>query len=405
MRNFATIQRKLRSINAGSTMIDVALFETPLTESHRALGAKLVPFAGWTMPVLYSGVIEEHHAVRSGVGAFDVSHMGEIAVRGPDSEAFLEYCTCNEVAKLRDGKAHYNALLNERGGVIDDIIIYRGSSEDYFLCVNASNTSVVSTWLHKCHSTLTPTLKVDIVNESSQWGQIAVQGPRAWEVLTAWCPEASCLAYFEWGDFILPSGLKVRVARTGYTGEDGFECFLSADDTAQVWHDLLRRFKVVPCGLGARDSLRLEAAYPLHGHELSPDVTAIESGLSWIVKFSKGDFIGKDALLKKKEAPERDVLFGVEVHRGIAREGSSVFYAEKGSDISRISSELPVGIVTSGTLTPTVKKSIALVRGSHTLYDRVASGGGDFFVSVRGKNLATALAPLPFYSRLKRGKV
>jgi aminomethyltransferase len=361
--------------------------KTPLYDEHLRLNGKIVEFAGWQMPVQYSGVVAEHVAVRERVGLFDVSHMGEIWVTGPNAEKALDYMTCNKVTSLYDGKAHYSAILNERGGVVDDIIVYRGSQERFLICVNASNADKDFEWLTKHNPT-----DAKIVNASAEYGQIAVQGPKAIELVTPLVTGAdlSTLKYFHFVECeILDS--PVIVARTGYTGEDGVEIFVKAKKTVEVWRLLLEHGAVqgvLPCGLGARDSLRLEAALPLHGHELSEDITALESGLGWIVKFDKGDFIGKEALLKQRDGglPKKLVGFFLD-EAGIARQGDTVATPE-GTQI---------GVVASGTKTPTVNKALgmAFVETPYAALDTKIT-----FV-VRGRAIAGHVVPLPFYKRSK----
>ncbi len=359
---------------------------TPLYEEHLRLGGKMVEFAGWEMPVQYSGVIPEHLNVRERVGLFDVSHMGEIWVRGANAEAALQHLTCNNVAALSDGKAQYSAILNERGGVIDDIIIYRFSKELFLLCVNASNADKDFEWL----SSKNPT-DARIENASQEYGQIAVQGPRAMELLVPLVKgcDLSALKPFHFVETEL-LGSKVIVARTGYTGEDGVEIFVKADRTVDLWRLLLEHgasFGVLPCGLGARDSLRLEAAYPLHGHELGEDVPALESGLGWIVKFDKGDFIGRKALLELKEkgVPRKLVGFVLD-EPGIARQGDSLALGSE-----------TVGAIASGTKTPTVNKAL----GMAFLRSDLAQPETKLSAVVRGRAIAAHVVPLPFYKRSK----
>lgn len=361
---------------------------TPLYEEHIRLGGKMVEFAGWEMPVQYSGVVAEHVNVRERVGLFDVSHMGEIWVTGPEAEKALEYLTCNRVANLYDGKAQYSAILNDEGGVIDDIIVYRFSKERFLLCVNASNADKDFEWLHSRNPT-----SATIENASAEYGQIAVQGPRAIELLAPLVKEADLLALKSF-HFIETEllGTKVIIARTGYTGEDGVEIFMRAERTLDLWRLLLEHgasYGVLPCGLGARDSLRLEAAYPLHGHELAPDISALESGLGWIVKFDKGDFIGRSALLPQKENGTARKLVGFYLDgAGIARQGDEIALAP---------SDEIVGVVTSGTKTPTVQKALgmALVASQHAALNTSIS------VLVRGRAIAGHIVSLPFYKRAK----
>lgn len=363
------------------------LKRTPLYQSHVELGGKIVPFAGWELPVQYSGIIAEHQAVRTAAGLFDVSHMGEVFVAGPEAERALEYLTCNRVSALSDGKAQYSALLNERGGVVDDIIIYRFSSEKFLICVNASNSDKDFEWL-KSHN------KFDALfeNQSSNYGQIALQGPAAEKILGA-IPEfagAVGLQYFHFAELDF-RGCPVIVARTGYTGEDGFELFVPTAETVRVWNTILdagKPFGLVPAGLGARDSLRLEACYPLHGHELGDDISALESGLGWIVKLDKGDFLGRAALAEEKSVGSKRTLIGFYVDEaGIARHGDSIFGAPAGG--------ASIGVVTSGTKTPSINRAL----GMGLVGVQYAGVGGTLYPEVRGKRLKSSVVKKPFYKR------
>ncbi len=362
-----------------------SLSRTPLYDAHQSLGGKIVPFAGWELPVQYSGIIQEHTAVRTKAGLFDVSHMGEIFVTGPEAEAALDGLTCNAVSTLVDGKAHYSAILNEKGGVVDDIIVYRYSRERYLVCVNASNADKDYAWFTKHNRWKGATFD----NQSSKWGQIALQGPLAQKILLAFggMERAAALQYFHFTE-TEHQGFPIIVARTGYTGEDGFELFVPTKETRKVWDRLLEvgsPLGLIPAGLGARDSLRLEACYPLHGHELGDDISALASGLGWVIKFDKGDFIGRSALLKEKEAGVRKALVGFYLDdAGISRQGDKVFY-----------SGAEVGVVTSGTKTPTVQRALGLA-----LVDtKAAPVGSQIEVEVRGRRLKASVVKKPFYKR------
>lgn len=361
---------------------------TPLYDEHVKLGGKIVEFAGWEMPVQYSGVIAEHTAVRERVGLFDVSHMGEIWVTGPESERALQYLTCNNISNLYDGKAHYSALLNDDGGVIDDIIVYRFTAEKFLLCVNASNSTRDYEWMVERNPT-----SAKIVNASDEYGQVAVQGPLAEKLVGEFvgAEQIAALKYFHFMQSEI-AGIPAIIARTGYTGEDGFEVFVSAGKVVALWNILVEKSAPLgglPCGLGARDSLRLEAAYPLHGHELSPDIPALESGLGWIIKFDKGDFIGRDALARYKEGGQKKKLVGFHLTApGIARQGDG---------IAPVSSDALCGAVTSGTKTPTI--NIAL--GMAFIDASVATVGQDISCVVRGRKIAAKIVQLPFYKRVK----
>lgn len=344
-------------------------------------GAKLVEFAGWEMPVRYGGIVAEHTAVRTDVGIFDVSHMGEVWVRGPEAEAAVNYFTTNDVRKLIDGKAQYSALLNEKGGVIDDIIVYRVSQGRYLICVNASNADTDYEWMKSRNK-----FDAEVENASAAFGQIAVQGPNAVALVQRLVPgvDITQVKYFHFMETVM-QGVDVILARTGYTGEDGFEIFTPAAETAKLWQKVVGE-GAVPCGLGARDSLRLEAALPLHGHELGTDITALESGLGWIVKMEKGDFIGREALVRQRAEGIRRSLVGFEILvPGIARQGDKVFIPD-GPE---------VGVVTSGSKTPTVNKSfgMALVRSDLTAI------GTPLKFQVRDNQLAGNVIEKPFYTR------
>lgn len=365
------------------------LQRTPLYSKHVELGGKMVPFAGWEMPVQYSGVIAEHNATRQAGGLFDVSHMGEIWVTGPEAEALLDYLTCNDVKSLYDGRAQYNALINDNGGVVDDIIIYRFAKDRFFVCVNASNSAKDFAWI-KSHNKF----QAEVSDVSSEYGQIAIQGPRAIELLGSLKIDfdPSAVKYFHFAQGSV-EGIPVIAAHTGYTGEDGFELFVPAANTAALWDMLVQKgsgMGIVPAGLGARDSLRLEACLPLHGHELGDEITAIESGLGWIVKPGKGEFIGRAVLESQKRdgAPRALVGFFLD-DAGIARAEDKVFVP---------GGSAPIGFVSSGTKTPTMNRALglALIDSHHKAIDTQLE------VEVRGRRLKLRIAPTPFYKRTSR---
>lgn len=365
--------------------VATSLKRTPLFEIHKSLGAKIVPFAGWEMPVLYSGVIPEHNATRSAAGLFDVSHMGEIRVRGKDALTALNYLSCNNVSKIVDGQAQYGAVLNEKGGVVDDIIIYRFSAEEFLICVNASNVDVVFDWLKSKNKT-----SATFENESADWGQIAIQGPKAVSITENFFEtELSSIRYFRFRSLDW-NGVQILVARTGYTGEDGFEFFVPAAHTQKLWNGLMECGSaqgLQPCGLGARDTLRLEACLPLHGHELSSDWTALQSGIERFVSFDKPDFIGRAALLSQKAKGIESKLTGFFLQEaGIARQGDKIF---------AIDSEKEIGFVTSGTKTPTVNMALGLT----IVQTKYTEAGSRFFVEIRGKKLEAEVVSTPFYKR------
>lgn len=365
--------------------------ELPLREVHKALGGKFVPFAGWNMPVQYSGLAGEHEAVRTGVGIFDVSHMGQLMLEGPGSLGLLQYVSTNDVSKLVDGKAQYGLMLNPQGGVVDDIIVYKISDNKYFVCVNASNTDTDYEWLlsHKGE------FDCKIQNFSNQYMQFAVQGPLAMgflaEVFGEPAKEVKRFA-FKILDKYSNSSIPCIMARTGYSGEDGVEVFVPMEKGEALWSELFEvagktGTKLVPCGLGARDTLRLEANLPLHGHEIKEDVTPLSAGLDRFVSFDKGNFIGLPALETQKRMGVSPVLVGLEV------EGAGIIRG----DYSVLSGGKTVGWVCSGTKTPTVNKAIGIA----LVLKDFAEGDKPLTVKVRDKELPVKRVALPFYKRSK----
>ena len=363
------------------------LKRTPLFDAHVAAGAKMVPFAGWEMPVQYAGVIPEHRAVRNAVGLFDVSHMGEILIEGAGAFELLDLLTCNELRKLQVGRAQYSAFTTPSGGIVDDIIIYKYSDTKFFICVNASNSDRDYAWIQEHNK-----FAADVKNLSNEYAQIAVQGPKAIELLTLLPGMARVaeLRPFSFTDLDCDWGT-VTIARTGYTGEDGAEIFVDPKRAADLWRALLEVgacFGVQPIGLGARDTLRLEACLPLHGHELSEQISAIESGLSWIVKPQKGEFLGRTTLEQQQKEGAPRSLIGLFLDQpGIARQDDKVLTTE-GKEI---------GFLTSGTRTPTIDKALGLA----LVDSNVSAIGTAIQVNVRGKNLAAHITDRPFYRRAK----
>ncbi len=377
---------------------------TPLYQAHKRLGAKFTEFGGWDMPVQYSGLVAEHHAVRNAVGIFDVSHMGEIRVEGPQALAFLQYVTTNDVSKLGVGDAQYSLLLNEKGGVVDDIIVYKFSDESYFLCVNAANTEKDYSWLSERNSDSCLEAPAELSNVSSEYAQIAVQGPKARVLIsrllgnraaTEVLPELSeenfpSFTFQERALKLSAQSENVMLATTGYTGEDGFEIFVAPEKAELLWESLLEvgaDLEILPAGLGARDTLRLEACYPLHGHELADELSALCSNVSWVIKFDKEtEFYGKSVLQEQKESgkvPFR--LRGVEVLvPGIVREGAKLYATDE-----------EVGWVSSGTKPPTVGKAIGLA----FVKTELAKLGAELEAEVRSRRLQVKLVKLPFYKR------
>lgn len=346
----------------------------------------MVEFAGWEMPVQYAGVIEEHLAVRSRAGLFDVSHMGEIEVRGPGAGDFCQQIASNDIARVKVSQAQYNLLLNDRGGAVDDVIFYRLAPDHFMVCVNAANTEKDFHWIRE-HAGA----GVEVENASERYAQLALQGPAAEQILqrlTA-LPLADVKSFaFAFGDV---AGARCLVARTGYTGEDGFELYCSPADAEGLWNRLLERGSqdgLVPAGLGARDTLRLEKAYPLYGHELDDTTTPLEAGLEWTTKFSKSFFIGRDALLRQKQQGITRRLVGLDLlEPGIAR-----------AEYPLLKDGQRIGRVTSGTKSPTLGKSIAL---AYVAVEESAIGN-IFDVEIRGRRIKTEVVSVPFYRRESR---
>jgi len=360
-----------------------SLKQTPLTEVHRELGAKMVPFAGYEMPVLYSSTMEEHLAVRESVGLFDVSHMGEFFVTGPDAEAYLQKITCNNVSKLSDGQVHYSAMLYPEGTPVDDLLVYRFHPEKYMLCVNAANRAKDLAWARQ-HLTG----DVEVQDRSDEYTQIAIQGRQARATLQPLTDVKLDDIQYYWFVEGMVDGVPAIISRTGYTGEDGFEIYFSPDPAPRIWKKLMEsgaRFGVKPCGLAARNTLRLEAKMALYGNDIDQTTNVLEAGLGWICKLKKGDFIGRDALLTIKEDGLSRKLVGFEVTgRGIAREHYPVYLDGR-----------QVSAVTSGTYSPYLKKNIGLCY----LPVEHAEVGTPFQIEIRGRMVDAVVVETPFYKR------
>ncbi|MGH9667766.1 MAG: glycine cleavage system aminomethyltransferase GcvT [Bryobacteraceae bacterium] len=354
---------------------------------HRRMGARMVDFGGWDMPVQYSGVLEEHRAVRQGAGLFDVSHMGEIEVRGPEAAALVDSVSTNSAASLEEGQAQYSALLYEHGGFVDDILVHKVAGDDFFICVNAANQEKD---FEHIRETTGSRFDATVEFASERYAQIAVQGPKALPVLqkltaTALAP----IRYYHFTDGAV-CGAAARIARTGYTGEDGFEIYIAPAEAERIWDRLLdagQEFGIKPCGLGARNTLRLEAKMALYGHEIHASISPWEAGLGWIVKLDKGDFAGRAALVKQKERGVSRRLAGFTMAgRGIGRDGYEVWV--DGS---------PAGWVTSGGPSPTLNKNIGLCY----LPAHLAEPGRTIQVLIRNQPVEAVTVPTPFYKRAK----
>ena len=374
-----------------------ALKKTALNATHRALKAKMVDFGGWDMPVEYpcpgGGLIAEHMAVRTGVGLFDVSHMGEIQFRGPGSLAAVQHITMNDASRLKDGQAHYSALLTPEGTFVDDILVHRLGENDYLLVVNAGTKDKDFAWIRQQAGSMPG---IHLNDYSSYYSQLALQGPRALETLqklTKVDLAAIKNYWFTWGQV---AGIhNVLIARTGYSGEDGFEVYIPSDEatTVKMWETLLEagaEFGIRPCGLGARNTLRLEAGMSLYGHEISDEINVFEAGLDRWLKLDKGTFIGRDALLAVQQSggPKRRIIGLEMVERGIARDGYSVLSLDGE----------PLGAVTSGSPAPFLKTNIAMA----LVPASVAASGSDVIVECRANRVRAKQVPLPFYKRPKK---
>jgi len=374
-----------------------ALKKTALNATHRALKAKMVDFGGWDMPVEYpcpgGGLIAEHMAVRTAVGLFDVSHMGEIQFRGPGALAAVQHITMNDASRLKDGQAHYSALLTPEGTFVDDILVHRLSENDYLLVVNAGTKDKDYAWIRQQVGSRPG---IHLSDYSSYYSQLALQGPRAQETLQKLTKvDLNTIKnyWFTWGQVAGVSN--VMIARTGYSGEDGFEVYIPSDEptTVKMWNALLEagaEFGIRPCGLGARNTLRLEAGMSLYGHEISDEINVLEAGLTHWLKLDKGDFIGREALAAVQAAggPKRKIIGLEMIERGIARDGYSVLDLDGNA----------IGTVTSGSPAPFLKTNIAtaLVPAS------VAASGTDVVVQCRANSVRAKQVPIPFYKRPKK---
>ena len=377
-----------------STPVTTPLKQTALNATHRALKAKMVDFGGWDMPVEYSGLMAEHLAVRNGVGLFDVSHMGEIQFRGPNSLAAVQRITMNDASRLKDGQAQYSALLTPQGTFVDDILVHKLGDNDYLLVVNAGTKDKDYAWIRKQVGSMAG---IHISDYSSYYSQLAIQGPRALETLQKLTKVDLSAIKNYWFTFGQVAGVhNTLIARTGYSGEDGFEVYIPSDvaTSEKVWNAILEagaEFGIQPCGLGARNTLRLEAGMPLYEHEITDQTNVFEAGLDRWLKLEKdSDFLGRAALLAIKESggPTRK-LVGLEmVERGIARDGYCVLN-EAGEQI---------GTVTSGSPAPFLKTNIAYAY----VPVAVVESKEDVFVQVRTNKVRAKQVPTPFYKRPKK---
>ncbi len=345
----------------------------------------MVDFGGWDMPVQYTGIIDEHLAVRNAVGLFDVSHMGEIEVRGPEAERLVNYVATNNAAKLKLGQAHYSALLYDHGGFVDDILVHKVADDHYFICVNASNQEKDFEHIRQQNR-----FDAEVIFASERYAQLAVQGPKALDTLQKLTATPLAGIRYYWFTDGEVSGAVARIARTGYTGEDGFEIYIEPTQAERLWKEILEagaEFGIKPAGLGARNTLRLEAKMALYGHEIDATITPWEADLGWIVKMDKGDFAGRAALIKQQEAGVRRKLIGFEMlGRGIGRDGYEVLV-----------DGAPAGWVTSGSPAPTLNRNIGLC---YLPVER-AKVGQAIQVMIRNQAVDAVTVATPFYKRSK----
>ena len=363
------------------------LKKTPLNDRHRASGAKMVPFGGWDMPVEYSGIVHEHLAVRTRAGLFDVSHMGEIEIAGKDALAAVQRISSNDASKLQVGQAQYSGLLTPQGTFVDDLLVYRLAPEHFMLVVNAGNIEKDYAWIVE-H--IKPAGDAVAVNASARYALLAVQGPEAVGIVQSLTGvELAGMKYY-WFAHGEVANVRATISRTGYTGEDGFEIFVPPQSADRVWQAIVeagRPIELIPCGLGARDTLRLEAGMRLHGNDIDDTTTAVEADLNWIVGWKKDDFIGAAPLREQKANGVTRKIIGFEMlERGIGRHGYAAYVGDA-----------KAGVVTSGTQTPHLKKSIgmAYLPIEHTAVET------EFDVDIRGRRTRARVVPMPFYKRSK----
>ncbi len=366
-----------------TTETTTALRKTALNGAHRAAGAKMVPFGGWDMPVEYSGIIQEHLAVRTACGLFDVSHMGEIEIRGREALALVQWVTSNDAAKLVVGQAQYSGLLTDRGTFVDDIIVHKFSDTHFFLCVNAANREKDFEYIRGQNR-----FDAEAVDSGDHYTQLALQGPRAQTILQPLTPaDLNAIKYYRFA-FGKVLGVDCLIARTGYTGEDGFELYFEPANSEKLWNGLLEAGKphgLIPAGLGARNTLRLEAGFALYGHEIDDTTTVWEANLGWICKMDKGEFIARSALAAQKERGLERKLVGFEMRgRGIARDGYPALIEGR-----------EAGRVTSGSPAPFLQKNVGMA------YVPVASSapGTKMEIGIRNQRVPAEIVPLPFYKR------
>lgn len=360
--------------------------KTALYNAHKELGGKIIDFAGWALPVQYEGIISEHEAVRNNAGLFDVSHMGEIDIAGKDAFEFIQRLITNDISNLKDNQISYSPICYEDGGIVDDLLVYKYNQEHFLLVVNASNTQKDYDWMLKNVNNF----DVELKNLSDEYSQLALQGPKAQEILQKLTDtDLSTIKFFYFNPEVRIQGIKCIVSRTGYTGEDGFEIYCANGDIVKLWDIILAAGKdngLKPAGLGARDTLRFEASLPLYGNEIDKDITPLEAGLGYFVKLNKDDFIGKEALEKQKQEGLKRKLVGIEMQKGIPRHGYTILKEDN-----------PIGKVTTGYLSPTLGKNIALA----LIEEKYSAIGQEIEVQIRKKVFPATIVKKSFYKRDK----
>ncbi len=357
--------------------------KTPLNDWHRAHRAKLVEFGGWEMPVEFGGIVQEHLAVRGSAGLFDISHMGELVVEGPEALPLIQWVTPNDASRLKIGQIHYSALLTPQGTFVDDILVYRMKDDCFFLCTNAANTQKDFEWIQSHNH-----FRAQVSNRSEDYAQLALQGPRSLDILQPFVDiDLPSIRYYCFKDGHLGE-VPALISRTGYTGEDGFEVYVAPEEAENLWCRLLETGHsagLMPVGLGARNTLRLEAKMALYGHEISDQITPWEAGLEWIVKMNKGDFIGRDALESHPQSAIQKKLVGFEmIGKGIARDHYPVLHLGR-----------ECGWVTSGSPSPTLHKNIGLAY----LPTSLALPGQEFEIQIRSNRVPARIVNTPFYKK------
>ncbi len=354
---------------------------TALNHVHRALGAKMVPFAGYDMPVLYKNLIQEHHAVRNAVGVFDVSHMGEVFITGDNAFDLVQYMTSNDVSALSDGRVQYSCMPNDQGGIVDDLLVYRFAADRYFLVINASNIDKDLAWMHKQNEKFGATIE----NKSDDYSLLAIQGPKAINALQKLTEvNLSDIPYYHFTEGVL-AGMHMIISNTGYTGAGGFELYVKNNEVEALWNAVMEagaEFNIEPCGLGARDTLRLEKGFCLYGNDINDETSPIEAGLGWITKFNNPFHMSEHHLEIKNNKPTKKLVGFELIDRGIPRQHYPICTADG----------TVIGEVTSGTMSPTLNKAI----GMGYVSSENSAAGSEIYIEVRGKLLKAQVVKIPF---------